>query len=1130
MTRERLVTEYTADTRNFRRGARVYDRTLALQERLTNDRLTRVDRRLERSTRNILATRTALSGLTGLVGGAAFIQLRKYAEEWRDVERRLQSIGATSAEAQRGLVELALRTRGSIGGTAAAVQRLSKSTGDDIETTSRRVETLQKLLATAGASGTERNSVALQLGQALQSGVLSGDEFRSIRENAPVELLDALAAAADVTRAELRGFAEDQKLTTDIVLQALDSLASTADARFGALAISGEEAFEVLTTGLTVYAGNVDKALGATETINGALAWLGENLSAAGDGADTMARAIKIAGTVALATAGSRGVGALVSAFRRSADTARFAYEQARRSHAASRQAVIDAQGDLAARRAVRRERELDHQQQVFNDRSTVRSARRRRAAIVAERQALDRLRVAQSRATVVTDRLAAAQNRLAFAVRARAVAVRGAQAAMAFFGGPVGLAITAATLFAGVLATARTNAERLQNSLDSLSGAFGKIENVNSALASDYETLTTAQDRLAEATRKGGQAAVDAATQEVAALNTRIRANEKLRRELALVVQAKLNAAREQLEERRAQLERDARIFLRDLIREQGRGGPDVGLPERTPSRPNTFAWREYIRIQRVTTEELRAYIDAERERVRQLIETGATLEELNAFQRDLVSGTTEAEVKVEEFAAQLEVLNAAAVLAGEGIDETGKSARQLAEDAAAAQAGIAGLVAAIPELHRAARVKAGLAKAQADRDAALKGIDGQGLSGLARLKAEGQVIALYKRAVSEIVGTEKAIRDADKALKSFTDRAHLNSLSAQEQAVVRQTREYEALRKQMEGAGASQERLAEAEAAHRQSLANIEERFAARGSRGRSGGGGAGSGTTAARNLAAARGLLVENGQKAIYIEQELNAEHERLRDLLPALIDMGLSRADAEAVLNSELERTEERLKRIRSASEEAAYAFARGVLQDIRAAEELNDAIGRISDRLLDLAFDKSFDLLAEQFARIGSAASQGGGSGPGGFPGNILGLLVGGGVKAATGGLVNGPGTSTSDSIPAWLSDGEFVTRAASVTPQTLPYLEAINRGPVLPRFAEGGHVGVSAARSTSSGAMMKVEIHNHASNARVEAKPSQDGRGLKVMIWDTVSEGIMGGRFDRPNQAAFGLKRKPRGG
>jgi phage-related minor tail protein len=52
----------------------------------------------------------------------------------------------------------------------------------------------------------------------------------------------------------------------------------------------------------------------------------------------------------------------------------------------------------------------------------------------------------------------------------------------------------------------------------------------------------------------------------------------------------------------------------------------------------------------------------------------------------------------------------------------------------------------------------------------------------------------------------------------------------------------------------------------------------------------------------------------------------------------------------------------------------------------------------------------------------------------------------GGGGYASGGHVRGPGTTTSDSIPAWLSDFEFVTRAAVVRqPGALPFLEDFNR-------------------------------------------------------------------------------------
>ncbi|MEV7006850.1 hypothetical protein [Streptosporangium sp. NPDC051022] len=55
---------------------------------------------------------------------------------------------------------------------------------------------------------------------------------------------------------------------------------------------------------------------------------------------------------------------------------------------------------------------------------------------------------------------------------------------------------------------------------------------------------------------------------------------------------------------------------------------------------------------------------------------------------------------------------------------------------------------------------------------------------------------------------------------------------------------------------------------------------------------------------------------------------------------------------------------------------------------------------------------------------------------------------------ADGGLIRGPGTGTSDSIPAWLSDGEYVVNARS-TAKHRAALEAINAD----QYAAGGLVG-----------------------------------------------------------------------
>ncbi len=63
---------------------------------------------------------------------------------------------------------------------------------------------------------------------------------------------------------------------------------------------------------------------------------------------------------------------------------------------------------------------------------------------------------------------------------------------------------------------------------------------------------------------------------------------------------------------------------------------------------------------------------------------------------------------------------------------------------------------------------------------------------------------------------------------------------------------------------------------------------------------------------------------------------------------------------------------------------------------------------------------------------------------------------------ARGGPVRGAGTATSDSVPAWLSNGEFVIRAAAVRKYGLSLFDALNRLRIDPgtfrRFAQGGLV------------------------------------------------------------------------
>lgn len=70
-------------------------------------------------------------------------------------------------------------------------------------------------------------------------------------------------------------------------------------------------------------------------------------------------------------------------------------------------------------------------------------------------------------------------------------------------------------------------------------------------------------------------------------------------------------------------------------------------------------------------------------------------------------------------------------------------------------------------------------------------------------------------------------------------------------------------------------------------------------------------------------------------------------------------------------------------------------------------------------------------------------------GTAGLPFGTVGVLK---PHGAAGGLLRGPGTGTSDSIPLWGSAGEYMVRAASVDKYGKTMMDAINAG----RYAQGG--------------------------------------------------------------------------
>ena len=93
---------------------------------------------------------------------------------------------------------------------------------------------------------------------------------------------------------------------------------------------------------------------------------------------------------------------------------------------------------------------------------------------------------------------------------------------------------------------------------------------------------------------------------------------------------------------------------------------------------------------------------------------------------------------------------------------------------------------------------------------------------------------------------------------------------------------------------------------------------------------------------------------------------------------------------------------------------------------------------------------------------------------------------------ATGGYISGPGTGTSDSVPAYLSNGEYVIRAAAVRKLGKRHLDMLNQGIPIPRFADGGLFGaVSSMQSASPKNLGSMDISLGGETIQVFANSSQ---------------------------------------
>lgn len=117
------------------------------------------------------------------------------------------------------------------------------------------------------------------------------------------------------------------------------------------------------------------------------------------------------------------------------------------------------------------------------------------------------------------------------------------------------------------------------------------------------------------------------------------------------------------------------------------------------------------------------------------------------------------------------------------------------------------------------------------------------------------------------------------------------------------------------------------------------------------------------------------------------------------------------------------------------------------------------------------------------------------------------MSVSGGIGIfgfASGGYISGPGTSTSDSIPAMLSNGEYVINADAVSRVGAPLLDAINQGRSIRHFASGGLVSGSGGGGIilKAGSPINLNVNALDVSSFMDFLRNGGGNAIKQLLLD----------------------------
>lgn len=180
-----------------------------------------------------------LGAIGGIAGGLSFAGLAKASDENSLRNSRLGMVTNDVAGLKQKTFAASQQSGADYGqqlDSIAKLKMLTKGLFNDDEAV-KFTSTLDKAFKVSGTSAGEASAAMYQLNQAMTSGKLQGDEFRSVMENAPI-LAQKIAESMGVSMAQLKKLGSEGKITSDVIKKAVLGSADEIDAQYSKMPLT----------------------------------------------------------------------------------------------------------------------------------------------------------------------------------------------------------------------------------------------------------------------------------------------------------------------------------------------------------------------------------------------------------------------------------------------------------------------------------------------------------------------------------------------------------------------------------------------------------------------------------------------------------------------------------------------------------------------------------------------------------------------------------------------------------------------------------------------------------------------------------------------------------------------------